>query len=79
MWADELDKPKAAVEITSREFVGFHDAGADEIKKMGISGVVGTVNRASDDIGGLEIVGSFRVHLLDFDGFCDMMELSVGV
>lgn len=62
----------------SREFVSFDNARADEIEEMGVPGVVSAVNCASDNVGGLEIVGGFRVHLLDFDGFCDVMELSVG-
>lgn len=58
-WNNELNKPEAAVEITSGEFVGFHDSGTDEVEKMRATSIVGAINRAGDDVGGLEIVGGF--------------------
>lgn len=61
-----------------RELVGFDNTGADEIEKMGVAGVIGAINRAGDNVGGLEIVGGFRVHLLDLDGFRDVVKLGVG-
>lgn len=45
---------------------------------MRVARVVGAINRAGDHISRLEIIGGLRVHLLDFDGFRDVVVLSVG-
>lgn len=45
---------------------------------MRVARVVGAVDCAGNHISRLEIIGGLRVHLLDFDGFCDVVVLSVG-
>lgn len=65
--------------MAPRKLFSLHDARTKEIEEVRIAEIISAINRASDNIGSLKVVGGPGIHLLDFNGFRQVLVLRISV